>query len=69
MHQPGFAADIEREPAALDALLDHYAAPGALADLSLGHARRIVLLGMGSSQFAAQTAAALWRSRGIDAHV
>ncbi len=70
MHQPGFEADILREPAALDTLLDHYAAPGGpLADWSLGDARRIVLLGMGSSQFAAQTAAALWRSRGIDAHV
>lgn len=70
MHQSGFEADILREPAALATLLDHYGAPGGpLADLRLGDARRIVLLGMGSSQFAAQTAAALWRSRGIDAHV
>jgi glucosamine--fructose-6-phosphate aminotransferase (isomerizing) len=69
VHQPGFAADILREPAALDALLDHYTATGPLADLRLADARRVVLLGMGSSQFAAQTVAALLRGRGIDAHV
>jgi glutamine---fructose-6-phosphate transaminase (isomerizing) len=69
VHQPGFAADILREPDALDALLDHYAAPGALDGVNLIEARRVVLLGMGSSQFAAQTAAALLRGAGIDAHV
>ncbi len=69
MHQPGFLADILREPSALATLLDHYTTPGALADVRLTDARRIVLIGMGSSQFAAQTAAALLRSQGIDAHV
>ena len=70
VHQPGFAADILREPATLEALLDHYAAPGGpLGDVRLADARRIVLLGMGSSQFAAQTVAALLRGRGIDAHI
>jgi fructoselysine-6-P-deglycase FrlB-like protein len=68
--QPGFQADILREPAALAALLDRYAeAGGPLADVSLDDARRVLLLGMGSSQFAAQTAAALLRARGVDAHV
>ncbi len=69
MHQPGFAADILREPEALAALLDYYAAPGAIDGVDLDDPRRVVLLGMGSSQFAAQTAAALLRGRGIDAHV
>jgi glutamine---fructose-6-phosphate transaminase (isomerizing) len=68
--QPGFQADILREPAALAALLDRYAeAGGPLAGVSLDGARRVLLLGMGSSQFAAQTAAALLRGRGVDAHV
>jgi glucosamine--fructose-6-phosphate aminotransferase (isomerizing) len=70
VHQPGFQADILREPAALATLLDRYAEPGGpLDDVRLSAARRVVLLGMGSSQFAAQTAAALLRGRGIDAHV
>ena len=70
MDQPGFQADILREPAALAALLDRYAETGGpLAGVSLDGARRVLLLGMGSSQFAAQTAAALLRSRGVDAHV
>ena len=70
MDQPGFQADILREPAALAALLDRYAeAGGPLAGVSLDGARRVLLLGMGSSQFAAQTAAALLRGRGVDAHV
>jgi fructoselysine-6-P-deglycase FrlB-like protein len=68
--QPGFAADILREPVALATLLDRYAEPGGpLAGVTLDDARRVLLLGMGSSQFAAQTAAALLRSRGVDAHV
>jgi fructoselysine-6-P-deglycase FrlB-like protein len=68
--QPGFATDILREPAALAVLLDRHAEPdGPLADVTLDGARRVLLLGMGSSQFAAQTAAALLRARGIDAHV
>jgi len=68
--QPGFAADILREPAALAVLLDRYAEPGGpLSGVRLEGARRVLLLGMGSSQFAAQTAAALLRARGIDAHV
>ena len=63
--QPGFAADILREPAALADLLDRYSAPGGpLAGVTLDGARRVLLLGMGSSQFAAQTAAALLRSAG-----
>jgi glutamine---fructose-6-phosphate transaminase (isomerizing) len=63
MHQPAFQADIEREPDALEALLDRSASLRPL------DARRVVMIGMGSSQFAAQTAAALLRSRGVDAHV
>jgi fructoselysine-6-P-deglycase FrlB-like protein len=70
VEQPGFFADILREPETLAALLDRYAEPGGpLAGVSLDGARRVLLLGMGSSQFAAQTAAVLLRSRGVDAHV
>jgi fructoselysine-6-P-deglycase FrlB-like protein len=68
--QPGFAADILREPAALAVLLDRYSEPGGpLTRVTLVGARRVLLLGMGSSQFAAQTGAALLRARGVDAHV
>ncbi len=62
MQQPGFQADIEREPDALEALLHRHA---GLTGLDAG---RVLLIGMGSSQFAAQSVATLLRSRGIDAH-
>ena len=70
MRSARIRADILREPAALAALLDRYAGPdGPLAGVTLAGARPVLLLGMGSSQFAAQTAAALLRVAGVDAHV
>ena len=69
MNQPAFHADILAEPAALSALLDAYAAEQPHAGLDLLGARRVVLLGMGSSYFAAHAAAVALRARGIDAHV
>jgi fructoselysine-6-P-deglycase FrlB-like protein len=59
----GFLADVLAEPATLDALLDAAAAdpPPAL------DGGRVVLIGMGSSRFAALTAATALRARGVDA--
>ncbi|MGZ4482012.1 MAG: SIS domain-containing protein, partial [Gaiellales bacterium] len=55
----------------LAAMADAYAAPdgplSALTEAEL-RGRRVLFMGMGSSRFAALTAAALLRSRGIDAH-
>lgn len=69
MNQPAFHDDILAEPAALAALLDRYAADRPHAGLDLPAARRVVLLGMGSSAFAAHAAAVALRARGVDAHV
>ncbi len=68
MNQPAFYDDILAEPAALATLLGHYDADRPQADVDLLHARRVVLLGMGSSYFAAHTAGVALRARGIDAH-
>ncbi len=68
MNQPAFHDDILAEPAALATLLGHYDADRPQADVDLLHARRVVLLGMGSSYFAAHTAGVALRARGIDAH-
>ena len=64
MNQAGFHDDILAEPAALAALLEQ-----PLPDIDLASARRVVLLGMGSSAFAAHAAAVALRARGVDAHV
>lgn len=69
MNQPAFHADIVAEPAALAALLDTYAADQPHAGIDLLGARRVVLMGMGSSYFAAHAAAVALRARGGDAHV
>ncbi|MGI9116737.1 MAG: SIS domain-containing protein [Gaiellales bacterium] len=69
MNQPAFHDDILAEPAALATLLDRYAADQPHAGLDLRAARRVVLLGMGSSSFAAHAAAVALRARGVDAHV
>jgi glucosamine 6-phosphate synthetase-like amidotransferase/phosphosugar isomerase protein len=69
VNQPAFHADILAEPAALAALLDTYTAEQPHADIDLLGARRVVLLGMGSSYFAAHAAAVALRARGVDAHV
>ena len=67
---PGlFLADVLSAPDRLAATLDAYAAPdGPLAQLPGAPAfERVVLIGMGSSRFAALTAAALLRARGVAA--
>jgi glutamine---fructose-6-phosphate transaminase (isomerizing) len=63
----GFLRDILAAPERLTALLDAY--DGASSPLAAvpATARRAVLIGMGSSRFAALPAAALMRSRGFDA--
>lgn len=65
MRHDGFLRDILAAPARLESCLDAYAGRGPLD--TLRPARRIVLTGMGSSRFAALPAAALMRSRGLDA--
>jgi glutamine---fructose-6-phosphate transaminase (isomerizing) len=63
----GFLRDILAAPERLTALLDAYeGASSPLAALPASP-RRVVLIGMGSSRFAALPAAALMRSRGLDA--
>lgn len=63
---PGrFLADLEAKPPALRALADGLSADGPWG--SIEPPRRVVLLGMGSSWFAAQVGAARLRARGIDA--
>jgi glucosamine 6-phosphate synthetase-like amidotransferase/phosphosugar isomerase protein len=66
MNQPGFAADVADEPAVLGRVADGYADGSLLAGVPRW--RRVLLTGMGSSMFAAQTAATLLRSAGLDAH-
>jgi D-arabinose 5-phosphate isomerase GutQ len=61
----GFQADILTEPEALVRVADAYGGGG----LPGVDRRRVLLIGMGSSAYASHTAAALLRSRGIDAHV
>ncbi len=69
MNQPGFYDDILAEPRSLATLLDHCAREPLPGDADLAAARRVVLIGMGSSYFAAHAAAVLLRARGVDAHV
>ena len=64
MHPELFLDDVLGSPASLRALADAYpSGPGIDID-----GRRVVLLGMGSSRFAAMTVAAGLRARGIDAN-
>ena len=70
MNPDGFLCDILVAPERLDALLDAYeGASSPLAALTerASRSRQVVFIGMGSSRFAAVAAAALLRSRGIDA--
>ena len=60
-----FQADLERKPEMLHALADHLEAQDPWGVLPM--ASRFVLLGMGSSYYAAAVAAARLRSRGINA--
>lgn len=63
MNPDGFLADVLAEPATLDALIaDCATSPPPPID-----AERVVLIGMGSSRFAALTIATALRARGIDA--
>jgi glucosamine--fructose-6-phosphate aminotransferase (isomerizing) len=70
MNPDGFLADILDEPATLARVLEQADAPGSpVAQLArqIDAARLVVLLGMGSSRFAALTVAARLRARGIAA--
>lgn len=69
MNQPGFHDDILAEPQTLATLLEHCAHDPLPGDADLAAARRVVLIGMGSSYFAAHAAAVALRARGTDAHV
>lgn len=63
MNPEGFLADVLDEPRTLAAVLDAYAAdPPPVLEPG-----RVVLIGMGSSRYAALTAATALRARGIDA--
>jgi fructoselysine-6-P-deglycase FrlB-like protein len=69
VNQPGFERDVLSEPDVLADMLDAYEARSSpLRGIDLGGARRVVMLGMGSSGFAAQVACVALRARGIDAH-
>lgn len=68
MNAEGFWNDVLGEPAALAAMLDAYAAADTpLAGLPSLAGRRVVLIGMGSSRFAALPAAAALRAHGVHA--
>jgi len=60
-----FQADLERKPEMLHALADHLEAQDPWGVLPM--ASRFVLLGMGSSYYAAAVAAARLRARGVNA--
>ncbi|MFL5770227.1 MAG: SIS domain-containing protein [Chloroflexota bacterium] len=61
-----FLADLEAKPASLARLGDAFRANDPLAEVPPS-ARRVVLLGMGSSRYAAVDAALMLRSAGVDA--
>jgi glutamine---fructose-6-phosphate transaminase (isomerizing) len=65
VNSEGFLADILAEPEALARVAERLAGAGLERLLE---APRVLFIGMGSSRYAADTAAALLRSRGVDAH-
>lgn len=67
MKPEGFLADVLSAPARLEAVLDAYGGPGSPLEALPAETPRVLLLGMGSSRFAALTAAAHLRARGVDA--
>jgi fructoselysine-6-P-deglycase FrlB-like protein len=68
MDAEAFRNDVLGEPAALTAMLETYAGPGSpLRELGPLEGRRVVLIGMGSSRFAALPAAAALRAQGVPA--
>ena len=69
MSPEGFLADVLSAPARLERILDAYGWPDSpLGAVAKAGVERVLFLGMGSSRFAALTAAAHLRSRGIDAY-
>lgn len=69
MSPEGFLADVLSAPARLARVLDTYGGfDSPLAAVEAHDVERVLFLGMGSSRFAALTAVAHLRSRGIDAH-
>jgi glucosamine--fructose-6-phosphate aminotransferase (isomerizing) len=67
MNPDGFLADVLDEPRTLAHVLDH--ADVAPLRAAIADARLVVLLGMGSSRYAALTAAAQLRAQGVPAVV
>ncbi len=65
MNQPGFQRDVFAAPERLAATLDAYAGRGALGDVPLRQS--VILVGMGSSRFAAIPEVARLRAAGLDA--
>ncbi len=65
MNADGFVADILAEPDALARVATRYGDAGL--ERLLG-GKRVLFVGMGSSRYAADTAVALLRGRGVDAH-
>ncbi|MDX6545754.1 MAG: hypothetical protein QOG02_1528 [Gaiellales bacterium] len=65
MNSEGFLADILAEPEALERVAERLA--GSRLERLL-EAPRVLFIGMGSSRYAADTAAALLRGQGVDAH-
>ena len=61
-----FLADLEAKPAALGGLADAFTSGDPLRDVPVS-SRRVVLVGMGSSRYAAVDAALRLRAAGIDA--
>lgn len=71
MNSDGFLADVLDAPERLSALLDAYDEPGAPlreVEALAARCRRVLFVGMGSSRFAAITAATELRARGVDAY-
>lgn len=64
-----FLEDVLAGPETLERVLTTLGGPGSpLDDIPLDGVRRVRFVGMGSSRYAALGAAALLRSRGVDAH-
>jgi fructoselysine-6-P-deglycase FrlB-like protein len=64
-----FLADVLSAPERLDTVLDAYGGAGSpLSALPTEGVERVLFLGMGSSRFAALTAASHLRARGVDAY-
>jgi fructoselysine-6-P-deglycase FrlB-like protein len=69
MTPEGFLADVLSAPGRLAAVLEAYGGAGSpLDDVPTAGVERVLLLGMGSSRFAALTAATHLRARGVDAY-